>query len=90
MVTLELARGIPRGPSWKFWLFATAWCVVAWVFAATMFWATLRTFDRCLGRMPETSVPEDGDHQSDSMVHHRPIRSSCRHPPRIASPCRSG
>ncbi len=49
------------GPAWKFWLLAAAWCALAWAFAAAMFWATLRTFDRCLGRMPETSVPEDGD-----------------------------
>ncbi len=50
------------GSAWKFWLCATAWCALAWAFAAALFWATLRTFDRCLGRMPETSVPEDGDH----------------------------
>jgi ABC-type Na+ efflux pump permease subunit len=42
-----------RGYSpWKFWLFATAWCTLAWAFAAALFWATVLTFDRCLGRMP--------------------------------------
>ena len=57
-----MAPGSPRRAiAWKFWLLAPAWCVLAWAFAAAMFWATLKTFDRCLGRMPETSVPEDGD-----------------------------
>jgi hypothetical protein len=50
------------GLAGKFWLVATAWCALAWAFAAAMFCATLRTFDRCLVRMPEASVLEDGDH----------------------------
>ena len=48
-------------PAWKFWLLAIAWCALAWAFAAALFWATLRSFDRCLGRMPETRVPKNGE-----------------------------
>ena len=48
----------PAGDRWKFWLVALAWCLLACAFAAAMFWATLRTFDRCLGRMPESGAAE--------------------------------
>ena len=43
---------------WKFWLFGVTWCMVAAGFAAAMFWAVLKSFDHCLGRMPESSVSE--------------------------------
>jgi ABC-type Na+ efflux pump permease subunit len=56
MMTLEWLVEHASGDRWKFWLIALAWCLLACAFAAAMFWATLRTFDRCLGRMPETSV----------------------------------
>ena len=43
---------------WKFWLVGATWCVVAAGFAAAMFWGVLKSFDHCLGRMPESSVAE--------------------------------
>jgi hypothetical protein len=38
-----------------FWICAMAWNVLIWAFAAAVFWATLRTFDLYMERMPETS-----------------------------------
>jgi hypothetical protein len=47
------------GARWKFDLVALGWCLLAWAFAGAFFWAALRSFDRCLGRMRETSRSED-------------------------------
>jgi ABC-type transport system involved in multi-copper enzyme maturation permease subunit len=57
IVTMEWLVDHPWSSRWKFWLVALAWCALAWMFAAAMFWAALKSFDRCLGRMPETSSP---------------------------------
>jgi hypothetical protein len=54
--TLEWLVNHPESGRWKLWLCALAWCVLALAFAAVMFWAALKSFDRCLGRMPETIV----------------------------------
>jgi len=51
--TLIYHYGSYRAP---FWCFAFAWTVLAWAFAGLTFWATLETFDRYLGRMPETTA----------------------------------
>ena len=40
---------------WQFWLIMSCWCLLAWAFAGAMYWVALRSFDRQLGRMPETS-----------------------------------
>jgi hypothetical protein len=56
MVTLECFLQYSTGTRWKFWLFALGWCLLASTFAAAMFWAAKKTFVRCLGRMPGTSV----------------------------------
>ena len=56
--TLEKLVEYSGNDRWKFWLFALAWCTLAWAFAAAMFWAALLSFGHCLGRMPETSVAE--------------------------------
>ncbi len=56
IVTLECFLQYATSARWKFWLLALAWCVLASTFAAAMFWATKKTFDRCLGRMPETCM----------------------------------
>jgi ABC-type transport system involved in multi-copper enzyme maturation permease subunit len=40
---------------WQFWLIMSCWCLLAWCFAAAMYWVALRLFDRRLGRMRETS-----------------------------------
>jgi hypothetical protein len=45
--------GSSRGP---FWCCAFAWTMLAWTFAGLTYWATLKTFDRYLGRMLETGV----------------------------------
>jgi hypothetical protein len=55
IVTLECFLQYATSTRWKFWLLALAWCVLASTFAAAVFWATKKTFDRCLGRMPERS-----------------------------------
>ena len=47
-------------PHWKFNLLALSWCLLAWAFAGAMFWAALRSFDRRLGRMRETSQGDGG------------------------------
>jgi hypothetical protein len=56
MVTLECFVQYAVGTRWKCWLLALAWCTLASAVAAAMFWAAMKTFDRCLGRTPETSV----------------------------------
>jgi ABC-type transport system involved in multi-copper enzyme maturation permease subunit len=48
-------------PQWKFNLLALSWCLLAWAFAGAMFWAVLRSFDRRLGRMRETSQGDGAD-----------------------------
>jgi ABC-type transport system involved in multi-copper enzyme maturation permease subunit len=60
-------RGAGRG---KFWLLALGWCLLAWALAAALFWAALRSFDRCLGRMPETSA--SGPEQVEEAASARP------------------
>ena len=40
---------------WQFWVVMSVWCVLAWAAAGAMYWLALRSFDRCLGRMRETS-----------------------------------
>ncbi len=49
------------GARWKFWVFALAWCLLAWTLAGAMFWAALKSFDRRLGRMRETSQGDGAD-----------------------------
>jgi ABC-type transport system involved in multi-copper enzyme maturation permease subunit len=53
IVTLEWLVDHPWSSRWKFWIFASAWCTMASVFAAAMLWVAFRSFDRCMGRMPE-------------------------------------
>jgi hypothetical protein len=57
--------------SW-FWLCALAWDVLACGFAALVFWATLKTFDRYLVRMPETTG--GGLDRKTRARHRRPSR----------------
>jgi ABC-type Na+ efflux pump permease subunit len=40
---------------WKLNLVALAWCLLAWALAGALYWAVLKSFDRRLGRMRETS-----------------------------------
>jgi hypothetical protein len=40
---------------WQFWVIMSCWCLLAWAFAGAMYWVVLRSFDRRLGRMRETS-----------------------------------
>jgi ABC-type transport system involved in multi-copper enzyme maturation permease subunit len=40
---------------WQFWLIMSCWCLLAWACAGAMYWVALRSFDRRLGRMRETS-----------------------------------
>jgi len=40
---------------WQFWVIMSGWCLLAWAFAGALYWVALRSFDRRLGRMRETS-----------------------------------
>ena len=60
-ITLDGLTTTWAGPVWKFNLVAMACCLLAWAFAVAMFWAALRSFDRCLGRMRETSQGDGAD-----------------------------
>jgi ABC-type transport system involved in multi-copper enzyme maturation permease subunit len=53
LTTLIYHYGSSRVP---FWCCAFTWTVLAATFAGLTYWATLKTFDRYLGRMLETSV----------------------------------
>ncbi len=57
-LTLDWLLEHPWNGRWKFWLLALGWCALAWAIAAGIFWASLQSFDRCLGRMPESSDSE--------------------------------
>jgi hypothetical protein len=39
---------------WQFWFIMFCWCLLVWALAGAMYWLVLRSFDRKLGRMPET------------------------------------
>ncbi len=49
------ALDIAHAGRWQFWVIMSFWCLLAWASAGAMYWAALRSFDRRLGRMPETS-----------------------------------
>ena len=49
------ALDIAYAGRWQFWAIMSCWCLLAWAFAGAMYWAALRSFDRRLGRMRETS-----------------------------------
>jgi len=40
---------------WHFWVIMSCWCLLASTFAGALYWVALRSFDRRLGRMRETS-----------------------------------
>jgi hypothetical protein len=40
---------------WKLQIISLAWCLLAWALAGALYWAVLKSFDRRLGRMRETS-----------------------------------
>src|SRR5262249_9255256 len=55
-LTLDVLGEPWRGQHrWNIDLIALAWCLLAWAFTGALYWATLRSFDRRLGRMRETS-----------------------------------
>jgi ABC-type transport system involved in multi-copper enzyme maturation permease subunit len=54
IVTLTALQN-PWAHRWLFWLITFGWCLLAWAFAGVMYWRVLKTFDRRLGRMRETS-----------------------------------
>jgi len=56
IVTLDCFLQYPSSTRWNFALVVMAWCALATTFAAAMFWAAKKTFDRCLGRMPERKI----------------------------------
>ncbi len=52
---------------WQFWVIMSVWCLLAWAAAGAMYWLALRSFDRCLGRMRETSQ-EAADEEPPRLV----------------------
>ena len=60
IVTIQ-ALDIAYAGRWQFWVIMAVWCLLAWAFAGAMFWAALRSFDRCLGRMRETCQGASAD-----------------------------
>jgi ABC-type transport system involved in multi-copper enzyme maturation permease subunit len=55
IVTIECLSDFDSTTRWKVWHVALVWCLLAWWFAAAMYWAALKTFDRCQGRVPDAS-----------------------------------
>jgi ABC-type transport system involved in multi-copper enzyme maturation permease subunit len=56
VMTLDPLRRAGASPHrWKFYLVTGTLCLLAWAFAGLMYWRVLKTFDRRLGRMRETS-----------------------------------
>jgi hypothetical protein len=49
------ALDTPYARRWVFWAIMSLWCLLAWAAAGAMYWVALRSFDRRLGRMRETS-----------------------------------
>jgi ABC-type transport system involved in multi-copper enzyme maturation permease subunit len=49
------AMSIAYAGRWQFWAIMATWCLLAWAAAGVMYVAVLRSFDRRLGRMRETS-----------------------------------
>jgi ABC-type transport system involved in multi-copper enzyme maturation permease subunit len=60
-ITLDALISNWAGSVWKFNLVAMACCLLACASAVAMFWMALRSFDRCLGRMRETSQGDGAD-----------------------------
>ena len=54
-------------PPWIISLFALTWSALAGASAAVMFWATVKTFDRCMGR-PTLTVPKPTKSQSPGIM----------------------
>ncbi len=54
ITTIQAIESADAG-RWQFWLIMSCWCLLAWSLAGAMYWVALRSFDRRLGRMPETS-----------------------------------
>jgi hypothetical protein len=63
LLTLVYFYGTERAP---LWYFAFAWTVLAWALAALVYWANCETFDRNLGRMPESRLPRSFLHDMQS------------------------
>ena len=49
------ALDFPYAGRWQFWAIMSFWCLLAWAAAGAMYLVALRSFDRQLGRMGETS-----------------------------------
>jgi ABC-type transport system involved in multi-copper enzyme maturation permease subunit len=54
---IEERQFMPRELKESLWLWVAFWTLAHSAAAAALFVATLRTFDRCLGRAPETPLP---------------------------------
>ena len=67
-ITTIQALDIAYAGRWQFWVIMSCWCLLAWAFAGAMFWAALRSFDRRLGRMRETSQGDRGRAEPPRLV----------------------
>jgi hypothetical protein len=54
IATIQAIESADAG-RWQFWVIMSCWCLLAWALAGAMYWVALRSFDRRLGRMRETS-----------------------------------
>jgi hypothetical protein len=60
--TLLYHYGSSRAP---FWCLAFTWTVLAWLLAGLTIWATLETFDRYMGRIPEGKMKSRATRNSE-------------------------
>jgi hypothetical protein len=56
---------------WQFWVIMSCWCLLAWAIAGALYWVALRSFDRRLGRMRETSQEAGAIPGSPTAAHDR-------------------
>ena len=70
------ALDITYARRWQFWAIMSFWCLLAWAAAGAMYWMALRSFDRRLGRMRETSQEAADDSRG-----HRPRLRRTPHAP---------
>ena len=67
IVTIQALDSADAG-RWQFWVIMSCWCLLAWAFAGAMYWVALRSFDRRLGRMRETSHARRGNESASRLT----------------------
>jgi len=57
MKPIEMLTGVELDPRAHIWVGITAVIVIKATIASLLLWLTIKTFDRCMDRMPESSSP---------------------------------